>query len=120
MLTDLQPMNALGDLAVLARRLDPWTKVAMSQGDAVLVAARGINNLPRRDGTVGVDPVTTPATVGGGQVGGSPRSRLLASLVRILASGTQLGRMLSPGIVSTPPVHPIFKSRPCSKTTIHK
>ena len=69
MLTDLQPMNALGDLAVLARRLDPWTKVAMSQGDAVLVAARGIDNLPSGDGTIGVDPVAPPPTVGGGQVG---------------------------------------------------
>jgi len=68
-LTDLQPMNALGDLAVLARRFDPWTKVAMSQGDAVLVAARGIDNLPRRDGTVGVDPVAPPPTVGGRGVG---------------------------------------------------
>ena len=68
-LTDLQPMNALGDLAVLARRLDPWTKVGMSQGDAVLVAAQSIDDLLRRDGTVGVDPVAPPPTVGGGQVG---------------------------------------------------
>jgi hypothetical protein len=56
-LTDLQPLNAGRDLAVLARLLDAWTDVGVPQCDAVFVAASGIDNLPRRDGTVRVDPV---------------------------------------------------------------
>ena len=68
-LADFQSMNPLGYLAVLARRLNPGAKAAMSQGNAVLVAARGINNLARRDRTVSVDPIASPPTVGGGSVG---------------------------------------------------
>ena len=69
MLTDLQPVNAVRDLAVLARLLDAWTEVGVPQRDAVFVAASGIDNLPGRDGTVGVDPVAPPPTVCGGRVG---------------------------------------------------
>ena len=69
MLTDLQPVNTVGNLAILARLLYAWTKVGVSQRDAVSVAARGIDNLTGRDGTVGVDPVALPPTISGGQVG---------------------------------------------------
>lgn len=68
MLTDLQPVNAGRDLAVLARLLNAWTDAGVPQCDAVFVAASGINNLPGRDGTVRVDPVAPPPTVGGGRV----------------------------------------------------
>jgi len=69
MLTDFQPMNAVSDLAVLARLLDSGTETGVSQRDAVFVAARGIDNLGGRNGTVGVSPVAPPPTVGGGRVG---------------------------------------------------
>ena len=62
-LTDLQPVNAVRDLPVLARLLDAWTDVGVPQCDAVFVAASGIDNLPGRDGTVRVDPVAPPPTV---------------------------------------------------------
>jgi hypothetical protein len=62
-------VNTVGDLAVLARLLDAWTEIRVSQRDAVFVAARGIDNLAGRDGTVGVNPVAPPPTVGGGRVG---------------------------------------------------
>jgi hypothetical protein len=68
MLPDLQPVNAGRDLAVLARLLDAWTDVGVPQCDAVFVAASGIDNLPSRNGTVRVDPVAPPPTVGGGRV----------------------------------------------------
>jgi hypothetical protein len=68
-LTDLQPVNAGRDLAVLARLLDAWTDVGVPQCDAVFVAASGIDNLVRRHGTMGVDPVAPPPTVCGGRVG---------------------------------------------------
>ena len=48
MLIDRQPVNAGRDLAVLARLLDAWTDVGVPQCDAVLVVARGIDNLPGR------------------------------------------------------------------------
>ena len=67
MLTDLQPVNAGRDLAVLPRLLGAWTDVGVSQCDAVFVAASGIDNLPGRDGTVRVDPVAPPPTIGGGR-----------------------------------------------------
>ena len=38
-LTDFQPVNTLGDLAVLARLLDSRTEIGVSQRDAVFVAA---------------------------------------------------------------------------------
>jgi hypothetical protein len=69
MLTDFQSVNAIRDLAVRARLLDACTEVAVFQRDAVLVAARSINHLPGRDGTVGVNPVAPSPTEGGGQVG---------------------------------------------------
>ena len=47
-LTDLQPVNAVGDLAVLARLLDARTEIGVPQRDAVSVAARGIDNLTRQ------------------------------------------------------------------------
>ncbi len=68
MLTDLQPVNTLGNLAVLAWLLDSRTEIGVSERDAVSVAARGIDNLTGRDGTVGISPVAPPPTVGGGQV----------------------------------------------------
>jgi hypothetical protein len=64
-----QPVNACGDLPVLARLLNAWTDVGVPQCDAVFVAASGIDNLPGRDGTVRLDPVAPPPTVGGGRVG---------------------------------------------------
>ena len=51
-LTNLQPMNAIRDLAVPPRLLDTRTKISVSQSDAALVAARGVDNLPRRGGNV--------------------------------------------------------------------
>ena len=69
MLTDPQPVDAVRDLAVRARLLDARTEVSVLQSDAVFVAARRIDNLTGRDGTVGVDPVATPTTEGGGRVG---------------------------------------------------
>jgi hypothetical protein len=68
-LTDLQPLGAVGNLAVLALLLDAWTEIGVSQRDAVSVAAGGIHDLTRWNGTVGVNPVAPPPTVGGGQVG---------------------------------------------------
>jgi len=68
-LTDFQPVNAVGDLAVLARLLDARTEEGVSQRDAVFIAAGGIHNLTRWNGTASVDPVAPPPTVGGGQVG---------------------------------------------------
>jgi hypothetical protein len=68
-LTDPQPVNAVGNLAVLAGLLDAWTKIGVLKRDAVFAAARGIDNLTVRDGTVGVCPVAPSATVGGGRVG---------------------------------------------------
>lgn len=68
-LTDLQPVNAGRNLAVLARLLDAWTDIGVPQCDAVFVVASGIDNLPGRDGTVRVDPVAPPPTVCGGSVG---------------------------------------------------
>ena len=47
-LSDLQPVDAVGDLAVRARLLDPWTEIRMLQSDAPFVAARDIDNLPGR------------------------------------------------------------------------
>lgn len=67
--TDLEPVNAVGDLAVLARLLDSRTEVSVSQRDTALVAARGIDNLAGRDGTVGINPVAPPPTVSSGWVG---------------------------------------------------
>jgi hypothetical protein len=68
-LTDLQPVNTIGKLRVLAGLLNSWTEVGVFQRDAVPIAARGIDNLAGRNGTVGVNPVAPPPTVGGGQVG---------------------------------------------------
>ena len=68
-LTDLDSVNAARDLAVLARLLDSRTEKGVSQRDAVLVAARRIDNLPGRDRTAGVDPVAPTTSVCGGGVG---------------------------------------------------
>jgi hypothetical protein len=68
-LTYFEPVNAIRNLAVLARRRDSRTEVCVLQGDAALVAARGIDNLSGRNGTVGVDPVAPSPTVGCGRVG---------------------------------------------------
>jgi hypothetical protein len=68
-LTDLQPVDAVGDLAVGAQLLDAGTKVSVRQSDAVLVAARGIDNLTFRDSTVCVDPVALSPTVCSGRIG---------------------------------------------------
>lgn len=38
-LTDSQPVNALGNLGVLSRLLDSWTEKGVSQRDAVSIAA---------------------------------------------------------------------------------
>jgi hypothetical protein len=67
-LPDFQPADACHDLPVLARLLNAWTDVGVPQCDAVFVAASGIDNLPGREGTVRVDPVAPPPTVGGGRV----------------------------------------------------
>ena len=69
MLTDSQPVNTVGNLAVRARLLNSWTEIGVSERDAVFIAARGIDNLPSRDSTVRVDPVAPTTTVGGGWVG---------------------------------------------------
>jgi len=38
-LTDFQLVNTLGNLSVLARLLDSWTEIGVSQRDAVFIAA---------------------------------------------------------------------------------
>ena len=68
-LTAFQPVNTVGNLAVLARLLNSWPAKGVLQREAVFVATRGIDNLGGRDGTVGVNPVAPPPTVGGGRVG---------------------------------------------------
>jgi len=50
-LTDLQPVGAVGNLAVLARLLDASTEIGVSQRDAVSVAAGGIHDLTCWNGT---------------------------------------------------------------------
>jgi hypothetical protein len=67
-LTDAKPVNTLGNLGVLARLLDSRTEIGVSQRDAVSIAARGIDNLAGRDGTVSLNPVAPPPPVGGGRV----------------------------------------------------
>jgi len=69
MLTDFQPVNAVRDLAILAPWLNSWTEIGVPQRDAMRVAARGVDNLPGRDGPVGFDPVAPPPAVGRGRVG---------------------------------------------------
>jgi hypothetical protein len=49
--------------------LDSRTKIGVSQCDAALVAARGIDNLAGRYGAVGINPVAPPPTVSSGRVG---------------------------------------------------
>lgn len=67
--SDPQPVDAVGDLAVLTRLLDSRTEVSVSQRDAVSIAARGIDNLSCWHGSVRVDPVAPTTTKRGGQVG---------------------------------------------------
>ena len=59
--------NSLG--REMIRLLDARTEVRMLQGDALLVAARGIDNLPGRHRTVSVDPVALSPTVCSGRIG---------------------------------------------------
>jgi hypothetical protein len=68
-LTDFQPVNALCNFAVLAWWLDAWTEMGMLERDAVLVAARGIDDLSGTYGAVRVDPIALPPTVCSGRVG---------------------------------------------------
>jgi len=68
-LTDAQPVNAVCNPAIFARLLDSRAKVCVLQIDAVLVAARGIDNLPGRDRIVSINPVALSPTVCGGRVG---------------------------------------------------
>ncbi|MFZ0732137.1 MAG: hypothetical protein WAM79_07420 [Candidatus Sulfotelmatobacter sp.] len=65
MLTDLEPVDSVSNLAVLARLLDARTEIGVPQRDAVSIAAGGIDNLAGRNGTVGVNPVAPSATIGG-------------------------------------------------------
>jgi hypothetical protein len=62
-------VDAVGDLAILARLLNSQTGLSVLQGDAVLVAARRIDDLTFGHGTVSVDPVASPPTEGSGRVG---------------------------------------------------
>jgi hypothetical protein len=68
MLTDFEPVNAVGEFAVRSRLLDARTEIGVRQRNAVPIAARGIDNLTVRDGTVRVDPVALPPTVGSGRI----------------------------------------------------
>jgi hypothetical protein len=68
-LTDFELVNTVGELAIRPRLLDPRTEVSVLQSDAAIVAARGIDNLTGRDGTVRVDPVAPTTTVSRGRVG---------------------------------------------------
>jgi hypothetical protein len=68
-LTDFEPVNTVGDLAVFARLLDAKSEVSVLQSDAVSIAARRIDNLTRWDGTMGFDPVAPTPTVCRGRVG---------------------------------------------------
>jgi hypothetical protein len=74
-LTDLEPVNAVGDLAIRPRLLDSRTKIGVPQRNAMLVAASGIDNLSGMHSTVSVDPVAPPPTVGGGRVAISSQSQ---------------------------------------------
>jgi hypothetical protein len=58
-LPDLQPVDAGRERSVPARLLNAWTDAGAPQCDAVFVAASGIDNLPGRDGTVRVDPLSS-------------------------------------------------------------
>jgi hypothetical protein len=62
-------VDAVGDLAVRARLLDPWTEIGMLQRDAGSIATRGIDDLTFRHGSVGFDPVATTTTVCSGRIG---------------------------------------------------
>jgi hypothetical protein len=62
-LTDFQFMNTVGNLAVLTGLLDPQTEIGVLQRNAIPIAARGIDDLTVRDGTVGVDPASPTPTV---------------------------------------------------------
>jgi len=64
-LSDFQFVNAVRKLAVSPRLLNAETQVRMLQRDALLVAARGIDDLSLGDGTLRVDPVSPTPTVGG-------------------------------------------------------
>jgi hypothetical protein len=68
MLTDLEPVYAVGDLAVRSRLLDAKTEVSMLQRDAPLVSARRIYNLTVWDEAVRVDPVAPSPTIRGRRV----------------------------------------------------
>ena len=68
-LTDPQPVNAVGNLAVLAWLLNSWTEIGVLERDEVSIAAGGIDNLTVRERAVGVSPVAPTTTIGGGQVG---------------------------------------------------
>jgi hypothetical protein len=67
MLTDFEPVNAVGNLAVRARLLDKWAKIGVLQRDAVFISAGGIDDLTVRNRTVGVNPIApTPTVCSGG------------------------------------------------------
>ena len=51
-LTDLQPVNTLSNFRVLAQLLDSGAEIRVPQRDAMFVAARGIDHLGGRNGTV--------------------------------------------------------------------
>ena len=72
----------------------------MLQSDAVIVAARGIDNLSGGYGTVSVDPVAPPTPVGGGRVGDLLAVAVFALLARIFPSRTK-GSLLSGLLLSS-------------------
>lgn len=67
-LTDFEPVYAVGNLAVRSRVLDARTEISVLQRNTVPIAAGGIDDLTVRDGTVRFDPVTLPPTVCSGRI----------------------------------------------------
>jgi hypothetical protein len=85
-------VNTLGNLGILARLLNSRTEIGVSQCDAALVAARGVDDLAGRYRAVRVDPVATTTTKGGGRGRRSPRSRRVPLWVKTFPLRTNCGR----------------------------
>jgi len=113
MLPDFQPVKAVRDLTVLARLLDAWTEIPVSQRDAVSVAARRIDNLPSRDSTVSVDLVATTPTVGGGRVGNLLAVAVLLCWCELSHREPTVGAESLAGNSTNMPTEPILRRLGC-------
>jgi hypothetical protein len=68
MLADSEFLNAVGNLAIFALVLDFRTEICVLQGDAVLIAARRIDNLSSGSRAVRLHPIAATTTKSGGYV----------------------------------------------------